>query len=470
MMDDFSPAGLKTLLERARSLRSTNYTQRVSELKDFWNDRSGAHLAADIESTFSDPDIRGSVARSGLTLPLVRRIVRKLSRLYRSGPVRRIRPLGPSPAGTDAETLRESVEQRYRRITLDGELDTAMRTAQELFTLTGLSIIRTGHDSSLFFEVYSGDELYLVPPECGSLHDLSGYGAVIVPGTGPDGKPRFTCWTPLHRFSFDESGRITDDFGRADLSNPYGRIPFVRIDGRTGELYPESPESLVRTNRVLNFALTELFHTIKFQCFGQPVWVSDEEARPDIKVGVQHLIHVVKRDAAAAGDFRFESPNAPIEPVKEAVFEVARLAALLEGVPADTVDARGRVESGVARWLAHADSLENRAAEVIRFRNAEREVFRTVAAVIAHHRPGPDENLHAEQFTVETDFTDSVPELTPSEERSADEADLKLGVVSPVDLLRRRNPDLSRLPDDEVLRLWRKNLALTRETEDPNGG
>ncbi len=461
-MTDFSPTALKRLLEDARRLRPVSYERRVAELRDFWNDRSGAHLTADIESTFSDPDIRDSVAKSGLTLPLTRRIVRKLARLYRTDPARRIRLRaddGSGSAGT--EPLRTAIERRYHSLCADSELTAALRTAQELFTLTGLAFIRAGFDGELFFECFAGDELLIIPAPGAPMSDPSRYAALIVPHVLPNGAAEYAWWSADHHFVFAADGEIVNDFGDPELKNPYGRIPFVRIDGRGGDLYPEPPESLVRANRVLNFALTELFYTIKFQCFGQPVWVSDDDTQPDFKVGVQHLIHVVKRDQAASGDFRFESPNAPIQPVKETIFEVARLAALLEGVPADTVDTQGRVESGVARWLAHSDNLEARASEVTRFRNAERDLFKIVSAIISHHRPA--EALRADLFTVEVDFNDSAPDLTPAEERTNDEADLRLGVLSPLDILRRRNPDLSRLPDDDVLRIWRRNLELAGE-------
>lgn len=455
---DAAPGTLKALAAHVRAQRPASYDQRVAEARDYWHDRSGAHLAEDIRSTFSDGDIRQTVERSSITLPLVRRVVRKLARLYHAEPVRRVRPAGNDG---DGGALRGEAERRYHRIATAGELTETMRMAQELYTLTGLVYVRVGYDRGIFFETLGGDEVLPALPPGAPASDAGRYHSLLVPRTGGDGRAEYVFWSDRLHFVFDSEGRITGDFGDPSLENPYGRIPFVRIDGRTGELFPDPPESLVRVNRVLNFALTELFYTIKFQCFGQPVWVSDENVAPDFKVGVQHLIHVVKRDQAAAGDFRFESPDAPVGPVKETVFEVARLAALLEGVPADTVDARGRVESGVARWLAQADSREIHAAEVARFRTAERHIFRTVAAVLAHHEPGAP--LGADQFTLETDFADPAPPLNPGEEHGADEADLRLGVISPADLLRRRNPDLARLSEEEILSLWRRNRELARE-------
>jgi len=459
MPTGFSPPELKDLLDRARDGRPAAYGRRVAELRDFWLDRTERHLASDIDATFTDPDIRDSVLRSGLTLPLVRRIVKKLTGLYREEPARRVRLRreAPEEEAASADAARAAAGRRYHALAQEAELSLALGAAEELHTLTGLAWVRVGWDGSLFFDTLAGDDLYAVAPPGAPAHDVSRYEAVLV----PSGDGTFAYWSADHHFRFGEDGGITGDFGDPELKNPYGRIPFVRIDSRTGELYPHPPESLLRANRVLNFALTELFYTIKFQCFGQPVWVSDDDTRPDFKVGVQHLIHVVKRDQAAAGDFRFESPDAPVDSVKSAIFETARLAALLEGVPADTVDAEGRVESGVARWLARADSAQVRAAQAARFRTAERQVFETVAAVLRHHRPedAPD----TERFTLETDFAEPAPDVSPQEQRELDAADLALGVVSPLDLLRRRNPDLARLPDADVLALWRRNRELAGE-------
>ncbi len=459
MPDDFSPPALRDLLARAREGRPAAFGRRTAELRDFWLDRTERHLASDIDATFTDPDIRDSVLRSGLTLPLVRRIVKKRSGLYRGEPARKVRLRRETPAGDAApgEDARAAAERRYHALVQEAELSLALGAAEELHTLTGLAWVRAGWDGSLFFDTLPGDSLYVLAPPGAPAHDVSRYEALIVPA----GDGTFAYWSAEHHFRFAEDGSIADDFGDPELKNPYGRIPFVRIDSRTGELYPHPPESLLRANRVLNFALTELFYTIKFQCFGQPVWVSDDDTRPDFKVGVQHLIHVVKRDQAAAGDFRFESPDAPVDSVKSAIFETARLAALLEGVPADTVDAEGRVESGVARWLSRTDSADARAQSASRFRTAERQVFETVAAVLRHH--SPEDAPDTERFTLETDFAEPVPDVSPGEQRELDAADLELGVLSPLDLLRRRNPDLARLPDADVLALWRRNRELAGE-------
>ena len=434
-----------------------SYGARCTEALDFCGDRMGGYLDADIENTFSDADVQSSVRACGYTVPLTRKVIDRLSLLYKRDPKRRILSREDADV-TDAARV-------YHEIAMRGALSDALRGAHRVLNLLGLSFVQVGvSGGQVVFDVLSGRDILLSPPEDGRTAGMENYDAAVLPKPYTiDGLRMYAFWSSRFHFLFDESGRIVEDFGDPGLGNPLGMIPLVRLAREAGDdLYPEPPESLVRANRRLNFAMTELFYTKKFQSFGQPVFVSDDDIQPELKVGVQHLVHVVRRDAAASGDFRFESPDAPIDEVKESVLDFLRLSARLHDVSPQSVEISNAVESGVSKLISERDALEVRERDARLFRRAEARIFELVCAFAGHYGESLSP-LSQEGLSLQVDYPEEAPTLDPADRLALQERELQLGLKSIVDIYRERNPDAAGWSEEQVLATLSANAALNAQ-------
>ena len=466
---EIAPERLRTGLLALQELVPWSYSAKCEEALDFCADRMGRYLDVDIESTFSDPEVQNSVRACAYTVPLARKVIDRLSLLYKRDPKRRLIVRGDS-------TRDESAGRLYHEIAFQGGLSDALRSAHRMANLLGLSFVQVGASGSrIVFDVLSGKDVLLSPPADGRVSSVEDYDALVLPKPYTvDGARVYAFWSARFHFLFDENGCIVDDFGDPELGNPLGAIPLIRLDREgSGELYPLPPESLVRANRQLNFAMTELFYTKKFQSFGQPVFVSDDDIQPDLKVGVQHLVHVVRRDAAASGDFRFESPDAPIREVKESVFDFLRLAARLHDVSPQSVDVSTVVESGVSKLVSERDSLEARERDTRLLRRVEGRIFELVCALTSHYRAfegGPAARygsdlalLDASKLALQVDYPEEAPSLDPADRLELQERELELGLKSIVDIYRERNPDAAGWSEAQVLETLRANAELNTQ-------
>lgn len=455
---DVTPTRLREGLTILEELVPAGYRQAVRRAQDFQGDRMGAYLDEDIAATFSDPEIQDSVRTCAFTVPLVRKVIERLSLLYKREPVRRVRALGEGQGAAPA------AERLYGEIAFGGALSEVLRAALKSVNLLRLAIVGVAVSGDrLCFDLLSGRDVLLAPPPDGRAGEMQDYEAVVLPKPyRADGRRVFAFWSREFHFLFDEEGFVVEDFGDPALANPFGAIPFVRIDREPGaELYPMPLESLVAANRRLNFAITELFYTKKFQSFGQPVFVTDDEVRPDFKVGVQHLVHVIKRDAAASGDFRFESPHAPIGEVKDSVFDFLRLVARLHDVSPQSVDVSARVESGVSRALSERDALEARERDIALFRRTEDRLFEIVGAVARYHAAAGGAlaarygealgALDPRRLGLLVDYPEVEPAIDPAERLTLQEREIALGLRNVVDVYRERNPDAAAWSADQVL-------------------
>ncbi len=476
---DVTPGRLKDGLFALRELVPPGYARRVRRAQDFQADRMEKYLVADIEETFSDKDVQNAVRSCGFMVPLVRKVIGQLSLLYKREPLRRLQPLGskaltpiPSPNGRGVPggrgegevSVAQRAERLYGEIAFQGNLSEALRRCLEWANLLRVAFVQVAVAADrIAFDPLSPADVLLAPPPDGRVGDLSRYEAVVVPRPYlAEGRRAYAFWSEALHFVFDEEGKIAQDFGDPSLANPLGVIPFVRVDREpASDLYPLPAESLVTANQRLNFAATELFYTKKFQSFGQPVFVTDDDVKPDLKVGVQHLVHVVKRDAAASGDFRFESPKAPIAEVKDSIFDFLRLLARLHDVSPQSVDISATVESGISRLLSERDATESRERDTALFRYVEDRLFELtcrVASVYADTNMGPAARygadlkfLDSSRLGIQVRFPEAEPVVDPQARLQLRERELALGLKSIADVYREENPDAASWSEEEIL-------------------
>jgi hypothetical protein len=111
-------------------------------------------------------------------------------------------------------------------------------------------------------------------------------------------------------------------------------------------------------------------------------------------------------------------------------------------------------QSGTAKQLDQLEMNESRLEDVGNWRKIEKELFTVMVAVWNYHNPRKKISTSAK---LTMDFADPRPEADPKSQAEADDLRLGQGVISPVDIALRENPDL-RTREDALA-----HLAKVRE-------
>ena len=271
-------------------------------------------------------------------------------------------------------------------------------------------------------------------------------------------KEEWAVWTPDQHFVVDESGkpirRMSDG-----MENPYGLIPiaFTRSqEPRHGEFFSPIARDQLSIMRAVNVGLIAIEHAIVNGGFNQAFSVNfPEETLRQKGMDVVWMVDGIKE-----GDV---TPNvgildfaADFEGLRDGLEYIMQLGAMMRGVPASEFRVTGsQPESGRARWIDRMPLQERRRDDISRWRRTLARFFEIAARVWSAELAGdgsvgdfaadPEFNYEfSEGAELQVDFVDPKFPEDEIEKRDRWEQDLKLGVISRVDIIMEQNPDLSR--------------------------
>ena len=143
----------------------------------------------------------------------------------------------------------------------------------------------------------------------------------------------------------------------------------------------------------------------------------------------------------AGGDIGYVSPDAPIEEIIKTVDYLAKQAAITNGLPATVMSTEPTEQSGVARIVGNQELEEMRSDDIALFTEYERKLFDVFRVVWNTHNTM---RKLSDTAVFQVDFYDPKPVTTAAEQVQNWERLLGMGLLSPVDILLERNPDLTR--------------------------
>lgn len=352
---------------------------------------------------------------------IVKKIIKNLALVYIEPPKREVEGF-------------EQDKALFDELARDCELSQVMKDASKLCKLLKTVLIRPVWRNG-------GLELDIIPPhlvdvETGdSPKDLKEVLITHYPESGRTEETTFTHWTPKRIATLDWRGsKVTEE------PNPYGILPFVPLwDGRPLDTFwLQGGDDLIAIQDALNLELTELLHTLRLQGFGIP-WIKGGDLGAVIGFGPGRAVGVPE-----GGDFGFAAPDAPIEAVVKVVDFMVKQAAITNGLSAASMSIEAQDESGLSKLVGNRELMEMRADDVELWRGYERRVFDVARTVWNYHNPG---RKLSEGASLKVDFYDLAAPISEAEKRANWEADLAMGVISPVDVLMERNPDLKTRED-----------------------
>lgn len=392
----------------ANAARKTDVIKRL----DLYFGDHETYLDETLEVLFSDPSVMLKAH-----INIVRKIIDQLAMTYKQPPTREIKG-----AEKDQEIYAEMVEQC--------KLDVKLRQASRYTKLLNncmLKVVWRGGKMDL--DVLTGNVLDVL---CGDTPEILEQVLITdYPTSGLLEDLEFSWWTADTWKRVDHQGATIES-----QSNPYKRLPFASIFDRppASDYWLEGREDLFSLQLAINVKLTDLLHLIQMQSFGVG-YITNSSGGGTLKVDPGTLL-----DLPEGAELGFASQQGKINDCVNALERLIKWATVSQGLSAASVstDLTDRM-SGTAKAMDQLELVELRIEDKTNFNTLEKELFDVMRTVWNYHNPRKKISAGA---TLAVNFSDPRPEADPYQLAQADDLRLAQGLVSPVDLLMRDDPDL----------------------------
>lgn len=240
--------------------------------------------------------------------------------------------------------------------------------------------------------------------------------------------------------------------------NPYGFIPAVR-------LMPEEDDNtfyglskigdIVKVNEIYNNLWTALMRICVNQSFSILVVKSESEVALTIAP-----TRFLKLENTAEGSASYITPNPKIAEVEAVLMDLKNELQNVSHVPTEVIASAktaASAESGYALRIRRIPIEQEWDTRRMSYGPSLRDLGRMSVAVDKINKGAKSD---PSTIDVGVKFTDTIPVLAPQEQLLTDEQDLRYNLMTPVDMLMRKNPGMSR---DEATAVIKKNQ---KEMED----
>lgn len=249
--------------------------------------------------------------------------------------------------------------------------------------------------------------------------------------------------------------------------NPYGFIPGVRFQPLQDDntFYGISGVGdIVAINEVYNNLWTSLIRIATFQSFS--ILVVTTDGQMDVIVAPTRFIKFEKaKEGTKSSDAKYITPSAKIDEVKKTLLSLKDELQNFTHVPAEVLSSAGSTsapQSGYALRIKRMP-IENLWQE--RRESYGPSLRRLVQMAVTVQKVnggdvGPkDAPAMMKEIKPTITFSDTKPGLAPQEQIIKDEHELKYGLISPLDLVIREHPEMTRDEAKEFIKKNREELA-----------
>jgi len=263
-----------------------------------------------------------------------------------------------------------------------------------------------------------------------------------------------------------------DGVKKGEGINIYGELPFVFFyaDPRTkaASQYFNNPPAydVVDQNYHINSLLSDLKYVCQFQSFGQLVVTvnkSDKAGNPldennnvvrtdNVKVGLSNVIILPE-----GGKAEFIHPDAAIGKLMEVIAFVIDNLFTTSSVPKVTIAPSPTMASGVSlvvQWYPLVGVLNKKRSS---YRLSEEEL---VDMTLLVHDRSNEKSGEPSDYEFTLNFDEGTIPKSAEEQMNVDRFELEIGIASPVEILRRKDPDLS---EEEAIEQLKQNEEWNRE-------
>lgn len=383
---------------------------------DYFHDEQNEYTLEILGKHFSNPEKMQLVC-----LNVVKKVIRNLAQVYRDAPKRTVE-------GTEKDQA--IFEEIMDTSAMDVRMKQASRYAKLLKTIMLRPVWRNGR---LDLDVLTGDVLDVATGD--TPEDLQAVLVTHDPKTKSQ-EITYSRWTAEKVETLDWRYRVTEE-----QPNPYGVIPFVPVFdyAPTSDFWLPGGADLISLQEAINSKLTDLLYVIRHQGFGVGYIKGSgmggglHEVDPGTLIGLPE-----------DGEIGFESQEAEIDAVLNAVEALIKQTAVTNGLSAAILATDPSQASGVSKLADSKELTEMRQDDTALFRRYEKQLFEIVRVVWNAHNPT---RKISDTAKLVIDFADLQPTVSPKEQAETWNLLLDMGVVNSVDIIMERNPDLKSRDD-----------------------
>jgi hypothetical protein len=444
--------------------RKMDAERRLDVLDDDWDDLLWEYIDRLYEST----DLKKAIAPHVSTEHnVLRRIGQELSQVYKWGVTREL------------DSARE--QDKARILWEETELDETLETANlYLNVLRDLIIMPwVTDDGRMTIELLTPDRVSVVTKPWQPTEPMAfWFDRMAAVDTPPGVLTKWLGQNPArwerilvdhtHYRIFDESFNI-----KAQIEHGIGRLPAVvaHADKRTRSFWsPTRFGDVVKANFKVGWLLTMVAYLQKMQAEKVLTYRGDpDDIAHGQQVGAQEML-------AGRGEFSTVDLQADPEHYLKHIRECVNLIAQNYGLSAETYSLSGSVNSGFQFKLQRLPLLEQRRAQIKKWRRIEHELHRVMALVSQRFHPLVKLDPEAE---LSLNFNEAEFMESPEIQDRVDTADIKARRASHLDILMRRDPDLTRkqaeakqkriLEEQALVVGWAKELNAPSDPFDDQG-
>lgn len=424
--------------------QSANANRKIEMAKrlDFYHDVQVDYIAERLAQIFSEPD-----KLTPCFVNVVKKVINNLAQVYARDAVREIEGL-------------EKDEEIFQNLCLTSALPIKMKTASRYTKLLKTILIRpVWRKGFLDLDVLTGDILDVTTGD--TPEDLKSIMITHFPESGKPDEIEYSYWTDQELRRLDYRGNVI-----SIKANPYKVLPFVPLFDRcpTSDFWLSGGEDLINVQEALNEKLTDLLYVIRMQGFGVGWIRKGKQAGAQIGVNPGTLIEIPE-----GGAIGFESQEAPIKDILNAIEFLITQAAVSNGLSVSTLSTKVVRESGLAKVQGQRELEELRRDDIILWRRYEMQLFNMIRTVWNVHNPS---KKISDSASLSVDFYDPKPEISAKDQAETWGLLMDLNVISPVDVVMERNPEIkTRKRAQEILQdIKAENRAFKKMiTENPIG-
>jgi hypothetical protein len=218
--------------------------------------------------------------------------------------------------------------------------------------------------------------------------------------------------------------------------NPYKILPFLPVfdfSPPSSAFWLPGGEDIISIQEAINIKLTDLIYLIQQQSFGVG-FIKGSQGGASLKVDPGSLAELPEN-----GEIGFVSQKAEIEQVVDAIDKLIKWICVSNGLSAASMSTDPLTQSGISKIQDSKELSELRQDDVSLWRNYEKQLFNLMRIVFNTHST----QKLSESATLKIDFADPNPKLSAKEQAQADDLKISQGVLSPVDIYMRDNPDVT---------------------------
>jgi hypothetical protein len=196
-------------------------------------------------------------------------------------------------------------------------------------------------------------------------------------------------------------------------------------------------DDLISLQEAINIKLTDLIYLIQHQSFGVG-YIKGSQGGGSLKVDPGSLVELPEN-----GELGFKSQQAKINEVVSAIQKLITWAAVSNGLSAASMSTDPQKQSGISKAYDSKELAEMRTDDIALWRSYEKQLFNLMRTVHNVHST----KKFSENAVLKIDFAEVEQKLSGKEQSESDDLKIAQGVLSPVDVLMRENPDIQSRAD-----------------------